>query len=129
MSNARRSIAQLRAEKETRYQDGLEGIRLRNAVGRTDAEYNSVGGYHPSTHNMFLTALLEDANRACVLLEHFPGPLERALAHECKALLQRDLGQIGDAMTSFHAHAAAVRARCRWAGRRFRVPRSPKNLN
>lgn len=50
---------------------------------------------------MHVAALLEDAKRACTLLEHFPEPLERATAHECKAYLQRELGQTGDAMTSF----------------------------
>jgi len=85
MSNARRSIAQLRAEKEAGHQDGPEGIRSRTAVSKAHNKYNNSSRADPSMHAIYLTALLEKAKRGCALLEHFPDPLERAYAHEIKA--------------------------------------------
>jgi len=114
MSNAKRSVAQLRAEKEARHRDGLEGIRLLSVVSKGIRQYNGQG-VEPSTIMMMLTTLLEKAEQSCAVLEHYPDPLFRYSAHECKARLLKDLGKTAEAMTAFHETrrvCACRHARC-----------------
>lgn len=101
MSNAKRSIAQLRAEKEARLRKIEEGMRLREVVGQAINRYETSGFADPSTRRLQVTAILQDAARACSLLEGHPSFFERAVAHQYKGGLHRDLGQIGEAVATY----------------------------
>jgi tetratricopeptide (TPR) repeat protein len=101
MSNARRSIAQLRAEKEARLRNMEEGMYLRNAVMQAINNYENHGFADPSTRCLQVAALLEKAARACILLEETPFIFDRAVAHQYKGMLHRDLGQIGEALAAY----------------------------
>ena len=81
MSNVRRSIAQLRAEKKARLQRVEERVALRHEAYQERLDY---GKADPSDQYLLAEKTLEKATRACVLLED-AGFHDRALALGFKA--------------------------------------------
>lgn len=94
MSNSRRSIASLRAEKEARERNVREGIKLRNVIAQV------LSGPTPvSKEDLPYKGLLEKAIHACALLEHATY-FDRAAALHCKGKLEREHGRIMEALAS-----------------------------
>lgn len=91
MSHPRRTLAQLRAEKDARLRTVQEGIRL----GKIMEDNHNHGFAYRCTVFEQLTVLLEKATRACVLVEHGTF-FDRANAYRLTGTLHAELGRIGD---------------------------------
>lgn len=98
MSNARRSIAQLRAEKKARQQSASKGMELLKTVIQVVDEQEMTCVL---TEESSLAILLEKITRACALLEHGNYDYyEQGIAYQCKGKVQRDIGQIAEALAT-----------------------------
>ena len=100
MSQPRRTLAQLRAEKEARLRTVEEGIRLRKELDQAFVDQRKHSFADRSDVQGQLAVLLEKATRACVLLEHGPF-FDRANVYRHKGYLQEQVGQIGEALVTF----------------------------
>jgi len=88
MSNARRSIARLRAEKE-------EGLALRDEVGQSVELCRASFSRHVLPEDA-----LEKVTRACTLLVN-AAVLDRAVAHGYKAAVLGKVDRIGEALAAY----------------------------
>lgn len=96
----RRSLAQLRAEKEARLRTVQEGIRICEALGEIMEGHQKYGFADRSTVFEQLAVLLQSATQACILVEHGTF-LDRANAYRLKGTVQERLGQTNEALATF----------------------------
>ena len=97
MSNVRRSIAQLRAERDARLQRIEEGIALRQEARQERSDYLKAAA---SDQILLAEKTLVKATRACALLEDASFG-DWGFAYESKACIHKDLGHIKEALANF----------------------------
>jgi hypothetical protein len=88
----KKTLAQLRADKEQRNNDLQLGVQLSvdvaNALNCYEAEGSSIEERYDA-----MNALLVEANRACELLQYSPDTYFRAFSCNLKARVHKKLGQ------------------------------------